>query len=92
MTLKARPLPVPQKLRLKLLEMGKDTKIKHSVSSAPPKVWRDFFLKKALKEGTNFFGQTCWGMFYMRTNDQIMQGGNAFSNHLNTKSENFHRR
>ena len=56
-----RPLLVPQKLGLKLLEMGKDTMIKLSVSSAPPKVWGDFFLKKALKEGTNFFGQTYGG-------------------------------
>ena len=44
--------------------------------------------------GTCFFGQIYGGMFYMRTNDQIMQGGrkcytNAFSSNLNTKLENF---
>ena len=59
--------------------MEKDTKIKHSVSSAPPKVWGEFFLKKALNEGTNFFGQIYGGMLYMRTNDQIMQGGRKVS-------------
>ena len=46
--------------------MGKDLKIKHSVTSPP---------KKALHEGTNFFGQIFLGMFYMGTNNQIMQGG-----------------
>ena len=45
--------------------MGKDLKIKHSVTSPP---------KKALHEGTNFFGQIFLGMFYMGTNNQIMQG------------------
>ena len=58
-----------------LLEMGKDLKIKHSVSSPPYKVWGNLFLKQALHGGTNFFGQIFWGMFYMGTNDQIMQGG-----------------
>ena len=79
---------------MKLLELRKDTKIKHSVSSPPPKYWGDFFLKKALNGGTNFFGQIYGGMFYMKINDHIMQGGrksftNAFFNNLNTKSENF---
>ena len=46
--------------------MGKDLKVKQSVSSPP---------KKALHEGTNFLGQIFWGVFYMGTNDQIMQGG-----------------
>ena len=54
--------------------MGKDLKIKHSTSSPPYKVWGNFFQKKALHEGTNFFGQIFWGMFYMGTNTQIIQG------------------
>ena len=54
--------------------MGKDLKIKHSTSSPPYKVWGNFFQKKALHEGTNFFGQIFWGMFYMGTNAQIIQG------------------
>ena len=65
---------VRQKLGMKLLEMGKDVKIKHSVSSAPYKLCRNFFRKKVWHEGTNFFGQVYVGMFYMGTNDQIMQG------------------
>ena len=40
--------------------MGKDIKIKHSL--------------KALHGGTNVFGQIDGGMFYMVTDDQIMQG------------------
>ena len=38
---------------MKLLEMGKDMKIKHSNN----KVWGNFFRKKALHEGANFFLQ-----------------------------------
>ena len=34
----------------------------------------NFFRKKALHGGTNFFGQIYGGTFYMGTNDQIMQG------------------
>ena len=60
---------------MKLLEMGKDMKIKHSVYSPPCKVWGNLFLKKTLNEGTNVFEQICGGMFYMRTNDQIIQWG-----------------
>ena len=55
--------------------MAKDLKIKHSVFSPPNKVWENFFHKKALHGGTNFFGQILWGMSYMGTNDHIMQGG-----------------
>ena len=33
------------------------------------------FHKKALHGLTNFFGQMFGGMFYMETNDQVMQGG-----------------
>ena len=45
--------------------------------SAPPsyKVWGSFFNRKALYEEQTFFGQIVGGMFYMRANDQIMQGG-----------------
>ena len=35
------------------------------------KVWGNFFRKKE----QTFFGQIYEGMLYMRTNDQIMQGG-----------------
>ena len=55
--------------------MGKGLKINHSVSSPPYKVWGNFFHKKAFHWGTKFFGQIYGGMFYMGTNDQIMQGG-----------------
>ena len=57
--------------------MGKDLKIKGSVSSPPYEVWGNFFLKKALHGGTKLLGQILEGMFYMGTNDQIMQGGNS---------------
>ena len=55
--------------------MGKDMKIKHSVSSPWHKIWENFFHKKGLHEGTNSFGQCYERMFYMGTNDRIMQGG-----------------
>ena len=35
----------------------------------------ELFALKALHWGTNFFGQIYGGIFYMRTNDQITQGG-----------------
>ena len=60
---------------MKLLEMGKDMKIKHSVSSPPAKYGETFCREKALHGGANFFGKIYGGMFYMGTNDQIMQGG-----------------
>ena len=60
---------------MKLLEMGKDMKIKDGNSSLPTKYWGTLFVKKALHGGTNFFGQIYGGMFYIGTNDQIMQGG-----------------
>ena len=40
-----------------LLEMGKDLKIKHSVSSPPLRSMGELFHKKALHGGKNFFGQ-----------------------------------
>ena len=61
---------------MKLLEMGKDMKMKHSVSSPPYKAWGgELFCKKALHGETSIFGLIYGGMFYMETNDQIMQGG-----------------
>ena len=62
------------KIRDELLETRKDLKKKHSISSPPYKVWGNLFQKKVLHEGTNFFWQIFWEMFYMGTNDQIMQG------------------
>ena len=78
---------------MKILVMEKDMKIKRSVF--PPstsKVWETFFLKKALHGERNLFGQTYEGIFYIGTNDEIMQGeggeGGRFckciSSHLNT--------
>ena len=55
--------------------MGKDMKIKHSVSSPPSKYRGTFFCKKALHRVTNFFGKIYGGMVYVRTNDQMVQGG-----------------
>ena len=59
--------------------MGKDLKIKHSVSSPPPpppdpptKYGGAFFVKKRYMGERNFFGKIYWGMFYMGTNDQMM--------------------
>ena len=47
-----------------------------------------FFLKKPLLGGTNFFGAKLRGLFYMGTNDHIMQEGrksftDVFSSNLN---------
>ena len=58
---------------MKLLEMGKDMKIKHSVSSPPTKYEGTFFAKKLCM--VERFWANLWGMFYMGTDDQIMQGG-----------------
>ena len=46
-----------------------------TVSPAPYKVCGNFFHKKILHGGTNFFGQIFRGMFFMWTNDQIRQRG-----------------
>ena len=71
---------------MKLLEIGKDMKIKQSVSYPSPvypKVWGgDFFLEKALHEGTNDFGQFIWALFYMGSNDQIIQGEETFQKYF----------
>ena len=53
--------------------------------------------QEALHGGTNFFGQIYGGMFYMETNDQMVQGGgNVSQMHFpvickseHCKSENF---
>ena len=50
---------------MKFLEMGKDMKIKHSVCSP--------LTKKALHGGTSVFEQIYGEMFYVGTNDQIIQ-------------------
>ena len=55
--------------------MGKDMKIKYSVSSHPYKVWGNFLRKKALHGRGNILGQIYGGMFYMGINDQIKQEG-----------------
>ena len=60
---------------MKLLEMGNDMKIKHSVSSLSYNVWGNFFRKKALHEGTSVCGEIYGEMFYIGANDQIMQRG-----------------
>ena len=60
---------------MKHLEMGKDMKIKHSVSSPPAEYGETFCRQKALHGRANFFGQIYGGMFYIGTNDQIMQWG-----------------
>ena len=43
-----------------------------------PQIIGDFFLKKALHEETHLFRQTYGGMFYIGTNDKIMQGEEKF--------------
>ena len=53
--LKGHSLP-HAKVRDELLEMGKDLKIKHSVSSPAYKIWGNLFHRKALDGGTNYFG------------------------------------
>ena len=50
-------------------------KIKRSVTSPQYKVWVNFFRKKGLHEGTLFFGKCFGRMYYMGTNEQIMQRG-----------------
>ena len=75
------------KVRNELLEMGKDMKIKHSGSSPPYRVWGTFFHRKALHGGTNVLGQFFLEMFYMGTNDQIMQGGELIVKRLERSSQ-----
>ena len=58
---------------MKILEMRKDIKIKYSVSSPLYKILGNFFRKKDLY-GEQTFLENLWVMFYMGTNDQIIQG------------------
>ena len=60
------------KIRDELLETRKE---KAQRLLSPYKVQGNLFQKKVLHEGTNFFWQIFGEMFYMGTNDQIMQGG-----------------
>ena len=53
---------VPQKLGMKLLEMAKNMKIKHSISSSSSKVWGNVLLEKALHGGANLFGKIYGGV------------------------------
>ena len=75
--------------------MGKDMKIKQGISPPPPKIWGDFFLKNALHGGDKLFWANLWGMFYIGTNDQIVQGegkvSQIFQKSEHCKSENFPR-
>ena len=74
---------------MKLLEMVKDMKIKHSVSS-PQKLWEEYFLlKKLFLVEQTFLGKFMEGLFYMGSHYHIMQGGrksftDAFSSNLSS--------
>ena len=64
------------------------------LSPLPQKYRGDFLLKKVLHGGTNFFWENLWGLFYMKSNDQIIHGRrksftNAFSSYLNTVNLKF---
>ena len=50
-------------------------KMKHSVSSTPCKVWVSIFRKKSLH--SSLLGQIYRELFYVGTNDQIMQKGES---------------
>ena len=63
---------VQQKLGMTL---GKGMKIKNSISSPPTKHEETFFVKNLCMTEQTFWGQMYRGMFYMGTNDQILQGG-----------------
>ena len=65
------------KVRMKLLELGKDMKIKHSVSS--PKSIGRLFLKKSLHGGANSFGQIYGGCFTWRLMIRSCKGGGKVS-------------
>ena len=76
--------------------MRKDVKIKHSLCSLHQNMG-GFFLQKALNWETNSFEKIYGGLFYMGTNDQIMQVGgkvlqmgcSIIRNAFYSKSENF---
>ena len=60
-----RPYFVPQKLGMKLIEMGKYMKIKNSVSSTPPK-YGGFFSYKDFAWGNKLFWANLWGIVLHR--------------------------
>ena len=60
---------------MKLLEMGNDMKIKHSVSSLSYNVWGNFFRKKALHGGTNVCGKFMGECFIWRQMVRSCKGG-----------------
>ena len=67
--------------------MGKDLKIKDSVSSPPYKVWGSFFDKKSFAWVNKLFWENFWldvlhGFFY-----QIMQGGKLMVDRLQRLSQ-----
>ena len=77
----------PQKLGIKLLEKGKYVNVKHRVSSLPYKVKGKFFCKKALHGATNVLDEIYGEIFYMGTNDQIMQGGKLMDQRFQRSSQ-----
>ena len=54
--------------------MGKGLKIKQCLPS-PTKYGENVFIEKLCMGEETFLGEIFGGMFYMETNDQIMQGG-----------------
>ena len=54
---------VPQKLGTKLLKIGKDMKIKHSVSSPPLQSIGELFSQKSFAWGNKHFGANLLGCF-----------------------------
>ena len=60
---------------MKLSELGKDTKIKHGVSSPPYKIWGNLFRMGEQTFLSKFMGGGCFTWGLMITNDQIMEGG-----------------
>ena len=87
------------KVKMKLLEMGKDMKINHSVSSPlppRPKYGETFFFKKpkkALHWGANCFGKfmgkflwaNTWGLMIRSCKVGGGSFANTFSSNLNTE-------
>ena len=67
--------------------MEKDMKIQHSVSTLPYKVQGNIFSKKTLHWETNVLDLIYGGMFYMGTNDQIMQGGDLMVKRFQRSSQ-----
>ena len=54
---------------------------------SPTKNRETFSAKKTLHWGTNVLGQIYGGMFYMGTNDQIMQGGDLMIKRFQRSSQ-----